>query len=89
MGIRCNEAKVVWIAGGLDKGNDYAAIEALVVQKVSALICLGVDNQKLLKSFTKIVPLIKDTHSIQDAVRIAFEIAKRRSRFVIAWLCKF
>lgn len=81
--------KVVWIAGGLDKGNDYAAIEALVVQKVSALICLGVDNQKLLKSFTKIVPLIKDTHSIQDAVRIAFEIAKRRSRFVIAWLCKF
>ncbi|MBK6544052.1 MAG: UDP-N-acetylmuramoyl-L-alanine--D-glutamate ligase [Saprospiraceae bacterium] len=69
--------KVVWIAGGLDKGNDYAAIEALVVQKVSALICLGVDNQKLLKSFTKIVPLIKDTHSIQDAVRIAFEIAKK------------
>lgn len=67
--------KVVWIAGGQDKGNDYTVLEALVKQKVSALIAMGIDNRKLVDAFGKLIPVIRDTHSLDDAVRQAFECA--------------
>ena len=62
---------IVWIAGGTDKGNDYATLLPLATQKVKALICLGVDNAKLVAAFTGHVPLIEETRSMAEAVRRA------------------
>jgi UDP-N-acetylmuramoylalanine--D-glutamate ligase len=63
------EAPIVWIAGGLDKGNDYDRIEALVKEKVKALICLGKDNTKLTDYFADKVDIIRQTVSVNDAAR--------------------
>lgn len=59
---------IIWIAGGVDKGNDYTQIQALVRQKVKALVCLGKDNIKLLSFFTPIVPIIIETQDVESAV---------------------
>ncbi|WP_268122352.1 UDP-N-acetylmuramoyl-L-alanine--D-glutamate ligase [Roseivirga pacifica] len=68
-------APLVWIAGGVDKGNDYSIIEALVQEKVKALICLGTDNSKLIASFESVVPKVKSTDDLIEAVRWAKEMA--------------
>ena len=67
---------VVWIAGGKDKGNDYNSLMELVKSKVKAIVCLGVDNRKLVASFEGLVPEIVETHSMTDAVRSAYYLAK-------------
>ena len=69
--LECMEKPVLWIAGGTDKGNDYAPLEEFVRQKVKVLICLGIDNSKLVASFKNIIPEIIETKSMKDAVRIA------------------
>lgn len=66
---------VVLIAGGVDKGNDYTQIEALVRQKVKALICLGKDNAKLRTFFGDQVPALQETDSIREAVRMGLQAA--------------
>jgi UDP-N-acetylmuramoylalanine--D-glutamate ligase len=66
---------IVWIAGGTDKGNDYATIQPLAGQKVKALICLGVDNAKLCAAFADHVPHLEETQSMADAVRRAAALA--------------
>lgn len=65
----------VWIAGGQDKGNDYSQIDALVSERVKGLICLGVDNQKLVAHFTGRVPQIFETQSMTEAVQKGLEWA--------------
>ncbi|NML66348.1 UDP-N-acetylmuramoyl-L-alanine--D-glutamate ligase [Hymenobacter sp. RP-2-7] len=67
-GVKSN---LIWIAGGTDKGNDYAPLQPLAQQKVKALICLGVDNAKLVAAFADYVPLIEETQDMADAVRRA------------------
>ncbi len=67
---------VVWIAGGTDKGNDYGPLKDFIRQKGRALVCLGVDNAKLLKEFEGVAPAIADTHSIGDAIRAAHDLAQ-------------
>ena len=62
---------VVWIAGGIDKGNDYTKITDLVREKVKAIVCLGKDNRKIHEAFSKVVDLIVNTESMEDAVRSA------------------
>jgi UDP-N-acetylmuramoylalanine--D-glutamate ligase len=69
-------APVVWIAGGVDKGNDYSVLHELVKSKVKALICLGKDNKKLHEAFEGMVDTIVDTESMQDAVTSAYYLAK-------------
>lgn len=61
------QTPVVWIAGGTDKGNDYSVLFDLVREKVKVLICMGVDNQKLLDCFSGICQVV-DTHSLADAM---------------------
>ncbi len=65
---------IIWIAGGIDNGNDYKSLFALVQQKVKALICLGSDNQKLIETFSPYVEIIADTHSMDDAVNTAYQL---------------
>lgn len=65
---------IVWIAGGLDKGNDYDRIEGFVKEKVKALICLGKDNTRLTEYFGSRVATIRQTQSVKDAVRWGLEL---------------
>jgi len=67
---------LIWIAGGIDKGNDYNLIRDAVQKKVKALICLGKDNSKLVKAFGAIVPHIQETQSVKELVRMALQMAK-------------
>ena len=69
------KSSIVWIAGGTDKGNDYASIEPLAAQKVKALICLGVDNAKLRAAFDSKVPHVEETQRMADAVQRAAALA--------------
>lgn len=62
---------VVWIAGGTDKGNDYAQLDALVGQKVKVLVCMGVDNRKLIEHFGGRVGRVIDTHSLEEVMTAA------------------
>ncbi|MBR5435051.1 MAG: UDP-N-acetylmuramoyl-L-alanine--D-glutamate ligase [Bacteroidales bacterium] len=66
---------VIWIAGGTDKGNDYSELYELAVQKVKALVCLGVDNEKLKKSFGDKIKTIVETRSMKDAVETSYKLA--------------
>jgi UDP-N-acetylmuramoylalanine--D-glutamate ligase len=67
---------LVWIAGGIDKGNDYNLIKAAVQRQVHTLICLGKDNQKLVQFFTGVVPQVCETQSVPELIQIALRVAK-------------
>ncbi|MDE7402850.1 MAG: UDP-N-acetylmuramoyl-L-alanine--D-glutamate ligase [Muribaculaceae bacterium] len=77
----------VLILGGKDKGNDYSEIEELVRNKVKAIVCMGVDNKKLLDFFTGKVPEIRDTHSIEEAVKACAEIASAGDTVLLSPCC--
>lgn len=78
---------LVWIAGGIDKGNDYNIIKDVVKKKVRALICLGKDNDKLRKSFVDAVPVIKETQSVKELVRLALQVAKEGDIVLLSPAC--
>lgn len=81
------DTPIVWIAGGIDKGNDYSLIEALVQDKVKALICLGKDNSKLWTAFENMVPVVKATDDLIKAVRMAKELAEPGDTVLMAPAC--
>ncbi len=78
---------VIWIAGGIDKGNDYSELIPLVKQKVKALICLGKDNTKLNKSFEKSVETITDAYTMKEAVKAAYFLAKKGETVLLSPAC--
>jgi UDP-N-acetylmuramoylalanine--D-glutamate ligase len=78
---------VVWIAGGTDKGNDYDQLEALVRLKVKTLVCMGKDNEKMLRYFDGIVPNLFDTHSLEEAMQKATEAAQPGDVVLLAPAC--
>ena len=81
------ECPTVWIAGGVDKGNDYEGLLPLVNKKVKALICLGEDNSKLLETFGSVVPLVLETQSMNEAVKMAHKIAERKEAVLLSPAC--
>jgi UDP-N-acetylmuramoylalanine--D-glutamate ligase len=66
---------VIWIAGGIDKGNDYSLIQDIVKNKVKAIVCLGKDNRKIHEAFGRTVDMIVNTESMKDAVHAARHFA--------------
>jgi len=78
---------LVWIAGGIDKGNDYNIIKDTVKKKVRTLICLGKDNEKLKKFFTGVVGEVQETQSVKDLVRIAQASAKAGDVVLLSPAC--
>lgn len=76
----------VWIAGGTDKGNDYAVLMPLVRAHVKALVCMGVDNAKLVRSFTGVVP-VYDTASLEDALAACRESAEPGDTVLLSPAC--
>tara|TARA_B100001113_G_C20623823_1_gene411697 strand:- start:225 stop:542 length:318 start_codon:yes stop_codon:yes gene_type:complete len=67
--------KIVWIAGGVDKGNDYEKLNSLVKSKVKSIICLGKNNKNLIDSFSNQVENIVHALNMKDAVRQSYNIA--------------
>jgi UDP-N-acetylmuramoylalanine--D-glutamate ligase len=78
---------VIWIAGGIDKGNDYKLLKDLVSKKVKAIICLGKDNSKLKKAFEKVSETIVETTSMDDAVKYASSIGKKDDVVLLSPAC--
>ena len=78
---------VVWIAGGKDKGNDYAPLFQLVKDKVRVLICMGLHNEKLHENFADKVDMIFDVQSAQDAVAKAYEVAQSGETVLLSPCC--
>jgi len=66
---------IIWIVGGVDKGNNYEPLFPLVKEKVKAIVCLGIDNRKIVKTFAQFNIPIVETNNMQDAVRTAFKLS--------------
>ncbi len=81
------EKPTILILGGVDKGNDYAILEALVNEKVKAIVCLGVDNEKIHEAFKNIVMHIVDTETAADAVQQAFHLAEKGDAVLLSPAC--
>lgn len=78
---------VVWIAGGTDKGNDYAPIKDLVQSKVKALVCMGLDNEKLKTFFKDIVPVIQEVDNVHNAVKLSKALANEGDVILLSPAC--
>lgn len=78
---------VVWIAGGVDKGNDYTHLYPVVKGKVKALVCMGNDNSKLKRAFEGIVPVVEETQSMEAAVKVAAGMALPGDAVVLTPAC--
>ena len=78
---------VIWIVGGLDKGNDYSCLKPLVQSKVKAIVCLGNDNAKIFDEFSAIVPIIKVTASAGEAVRTAYNLGVQGDVVLLSPAC--
>lgn len=74
-GLDAMTKPVIWIAGGTDKGNDYSMLFPVVKSKVKALICLGLNNEKLKNSFGPHIPNILETTKVSEAVEIGLKLA--------------
>lgn len=81
------EKKVVWIVGGVDKGNDYEVLKSLVRRKVKAIVCLGVDNLKIQTEFAGVVDVIISTDNMKDAVKSASNMAAKGEAVLLSPCC--
>jgi len=77
----------VRIVGGVDKGNDYSELMALVNEKVKAIICLGVDNKKIIEAFGSIVDVMIEVDSMNDAVKMSQRLAEKGDAVLLSPAC--
>lgn len=85
--LECVNAPVVWIVGGVDKGNDYSMLLELVKQKVKAIVCLGIDNANIHKAFDGVVDNIVDTKSMAEAVKTAYYLGDKNDTVLLSPAC--
>lgn len=81
------DAPTVWIVGGQDKGNDYRELYPFVNEKVKAIICLGVDNSKIIDAFNGMVDVMVETQYMSEAVKIAYKIAEPGDNVLLSPAC--
>src|SRR5690606_21478228 len=81
------DAPTVWIVGGQDKGNDYRELYPFVNEKVKAIICLGVDNSKIMDAFSGMVDVMVETQFMSEAVKIAYKIAEAGDNVLLSPAC--
>jgi UDP-N-acetylmuramoylalanine--D-glutamate ligase len=81
------EKPVIWIAGGTDKGNEYDELVQLVKPKIKALLCLGVDNTALKNAFQEVIPELRETTKIDEAVQSAFRLADKGDIVLLSPAC--
>jgi len=77
----------IWIVGGVDKGNDYTELMSLVREKVKAIVCLGVDNRKIIDAFGNVVDVMVEVDSMADAVRTSQKLAERGDAVLLSPAC--
>jgi UDP-N-acetylmuramoylalanine--D-glutamate ligase len=77
----------VWIVGGQDKGNDYNELAEIVKSRVKAIVCLGVDNEKIIKAFEGMVETIVETKTAQEAVAASYKLAKKGDAVLLSPAC--
>ena len=77
----------IWIVGGVDKGNDYSELMSLVNEKVKAVICLGVDNKKIIDSFGNIVDVMIEVDSMSNAVKMAQRLSEKGDTVLLSPAC--
>lgn len=78
---------IVWIVGGIDKGNDYSMLEDLARKKVKAIVCLGKNNNKIHDSFEGVVKNIVDASSMEEAVKAAYYLARNGDTVLLSPAC--
>ncbi|MEA1873920.1 MAG: UDP-N-acetylmuramoyl-L-alanine--D-glutamate ligase [Bacteroidota bacterium] len=86
-GLESMNRPVVWIVGGVDKGNDYAEMLQVVERNVKAIVCLGKDTKKIYAAFNKVVDVIVDTNNMKDAVNSAYYLAKEGEIVLLSPAC--
>ena len=84
--LECQDKPVVWIVGGVDKGNDYEELAALVENKVKAIVALGKENQKIIEAFSHLVEVV-ETDSMKAAVRKAARLASKGDAVLLSPCC--
>ncbi|WP_456315624.1 UDP-N-acetylmuramoyl-L-alanine--D-glutamate ligase [Pseudomonas shirazensis] len=77
----------VWIVGGVDKGNDYNELMSLVREKVKAIICLGIDNQKIINAFGNVVDIMVEVNNMNDAVKTAQRLTEKGDTVLLSPAC--
>ncbi len=85
--LECVSNPTVWIVGGVDKGNDYNDLLPLVREKVKAIVCLGLDNQKILDTFQNVVDIVVETAGAEEAVKVAKKIADKGDTVLLSPAC--
>ncbi len=85
--LECQRKPVVWIVGGVDKGNNYSSLVPLAKEKVKAMICLGKDNAKFHEAFKGVVKSIQDASSAEEAVKLAYKQAKEGDVVLLSPCC--
>ena len=77
----------VWIVGGVDKGNDYNELMSLVREKVKAIICLGIDNRKIIEAFGNVVDIMVEVNNMSDAVKTAQRLTEKGDAVLLSPAC--
>lgn len=77
----------ILVLGGTDKGNDYTLIADLVKEKVKAIVCMGLDNKKIIEAFKDVVPVIVETDSAKKAVNASFKLATKGDVVLLSPAC--
>ncbi len=77
----------VWIVGGVDKGNDYHELMPFVREKVKAIICLGIDNHKIIETFSNVIDVIIETNSAKQAVEESYKYAVKGDTVLLSPAC--
>lgn len=77
----------IWIAGGVDKGNEYEMLLELVKTRVKAIVCMGTDNKKIIAAFKEVVPVIVETASAEEAVQVAYGLGKSGDTVLLSPAC--
>ena len=81
------KSSTVWIVGGVDKGNNYEELLPLVREKVKAIICIGIDNSKIIQSFSPFVEKIVECSKMSDAVKNAYRMADTKDTVLLSPAC--
>ncbi len=81
------KGKVVWIVGGVDKGNDYSILDPLVRDKVKSIVCLGKDNSKIHDAFDGMISTVVDSENMEEAVRTAYYLAEEGNIVLLSPCC--
>jgi UDP-N-acetylmuramoylalanine--D-glutamate ligase len=78
---------IIWIAGGVDKGNDYSMLTQLVKDRVRAIVCLGTDNSKIHEAFGNVVDIIVNTASATEAAEVSYHLGKKGDTVLLSPAC--